>query len=359
MVLAVAVGAVAPRGEGLGANTVMIVPGSPNLAEAEPHLEDLTMDAATALGERGAAPHIAQVAPMAVTSGVVAAGGASAVATITGTTPNYFALANSTIAVGEVFREDSPLGENAAVIGDRLATDLFSDTNPIGQTVDVGKNSFTVVGVLASPGPLDALTVNLGLFIPLSQAEQFLTPRGQLTSIAVQAIDSDSVEAACVEAREIVAGSMGFAPEEATFLIVGQPHLAEAATRTGAVASAMLAAIAAICLTFGGIGLTAIMLTAVARRAREIAIRRTLGASRAAIAAQVIVESTIWAVAGGALGTALALTVDWSGFIGVPLKFAGWSVALAAGVAVGIGVLFGAYPAARAFKLMASEALRH
>jgi putative ABC transport system permease protein len=332
----------------------------PNLSQTSMHFQTLTVAAADALRDSEAAPNIAEVVPIVSTNQTVAVGTASRTVTITGTTPNYFDVTNSPIGIGTLFTDsDQRLARRVAVIGPTLARDLFGVADPIGQTVNVGSTPFTVFGVLSSKGSLGGLTTNSGMFIPLSRAERSLTPYGQLSSITLQATDSRTIDQAAAEARVIVTEALGVDPDEATFQVTTQTQLLETVGEIGSTLSTMLAAIAAISLVVGGIGVTNIMLVTVSERTREIGIRKALGASRAAISAQFIVEATLLSLTGGALGTALALAMSNVEILGMRPVISGFSVVLAAGVSIVIGVFFGGYPAIRASMLKPVDALRH
>src|SRR3954453_22872276 len=128
----------------------------------------------------------------------------------------------------------------------------------------------------------------------------------------------------------------------------------------------LLVMIAGISLLVGGIGIMNIMLATVTERTREIGIRRALGAKRRDITMQFIIEAVVQTSIGGMLGIALGLTIVFglplgSGLLGLhlPVQLDVWSIFLSLGVAVGVGVLFGWYPARRASRLDPIEALRH
>jgi putative ABC transport system permease protein len=346
--------------EGLGTNTITVTPGVPNLSETQLRYQTLTVAASDALAESPSAPDVAEVVPIVVTNLSVSAGERSRAVAITGTTPNYFDVTNSPVSTGTTFSEsDQRLARRVAVIGYRLARDFFRDVDPIGQTINVGSTPFTVAGVLSSKGSLGGITANTGMFIPLSRAERSLTPYGQLSSIIVQSTDSDTIEAAAAEARSVIAESMGVDPDEATFQVTTQSQLLETIEEIGSTLSTMLAAIAAISLVVGGIGVTNIMLVTVTERTREIGIRKALGASRAAISAQFVAEATILSLTGGALGVGLAFLASQVEILGTHPVITSTSVALAASVSIIIGVFFGGYPAIRASMLKPVDALRH
>jgi putative ABC transport system permease protein len=121
----------------------------------------------------------------------------------------------------------------------------------------------------------------------------------------------------------------------------------------------LLAAVAAISLLVGGIGITNIMLVTVTERTREIGIRKALGAPRSAILGQFLMEATLLSLVGGLSGVLVAFVGTRFSIAGIQPVLVPSSVVLALGVSVGIGLFFGGYPANRAAKLRPIEALRH
>jgi putative ABC transport system permease protein len=229
----------------------------------------------------------------------------------------------------------------------------------VGQTITIGSTPFIVYGVMHSKDTTGGSSANSGLVIPLSRAQRSLTGYGDLSSITVQAASSEVIDAAADEAEIALAEAAGVSVSESSFTVTTQSQLLEASSSVGSTMSAMLAAIAAISLVVGGIGVTNIMLVTVSERTREIGIRKALGATGLAISAQFILEATLLSLAGGASGTLAAMAASRMEILGTRPVIAAGSVALATGVSVAVGVFFGAYPAIRASMLKPVDALRH
>jgi putative ABC transport system permease protein len=123
----------------------------------------------------------------------------------------------------------------------------------------------------------------------------------------------------------------------------------------------VLGSIAGISLLVGGIGIMNIMLASVTERTREIGIRRAIGAKRRQIIGQFLIETVVLSTIGGLIGTGVGFALPWliTIFSGMPTVVPFWSVALSLGISVGVGIIFGLYPAIRAAKLDPIEALRH
>ena len=143
---------------------------------------------------------------------------------------------------------------------------------------------------------------------------------------------------------------------------IGVPlELLRQAQRTRRTFSIVLGAIAGISLLVGGIGIMNIMLATVTERTREIGIRRAIGARRSQIVSQFLVESLVLSAVGGGIGIGLGLFIPWivTRLAGMPTVVTAWSLVLAFGISVGVGVVFGLYPAVRASRLDPIVALRH
>jgi putative ABC transport system permease protein len=340
---------------GLGANIVTVSPGSSSSSGSQ----DLTEDTVTALAAAGEAS-IAAVIPVSSSSASVTYGETSSNAQITGTTADYFSVTSSTVAQGTAFQDvDNDNARRVAVLGADLALELFDQADPVGSQITIGTTPFTVYGVLAQKDSLNSSSVNSGVIIPLTRLQRTMTGYGALSQIVVSATAPDQVEAAKTATTVLVAQQLGVSGSDASFSVTSQADLLSASEDVGDTLAGMLAAIAAISLVVGGIGVTNIMLVTVSERTREIGIRKALGANRRAIWGQFLLEATIMCLVGGMLGVLVAMIAAHWSIMGVYPVITPASVALAAGVSAAIGVFFGAYPAVRASNLQPVEALRH
>ena len=359
VILLVAVGngsakAISDRIEALGTNTVTVLDAGAG--------GGLTLRVAEALDDPVLAPDVTSVSPVVSTPATITYRGAEhEIGAFVGTTPAWFAASNSPVGAGAAFTaDDEAQARRVVVIGTTVAAELFPGTDPIGAQVTVGGALFTVVGVLRDkslPGVADPGDTAVA---PISAVRHVVAGYGPLSSILVEAGSSARVDAvqsqiATVLSRRVPAAVDG----TAAYRIQNAAQLLAAQTETADAFTALLGAVAAISLLVGGIGITNIMLVTVTERTREIGIRKALGAPRRVILTQFLVEAMLLSLLGGALGVAAAGIGSRFSIVGVQPVIVPSSVALALGVSVLIGLVFGGLPAARAAGLRPVDALRY
>lgn len=367
VILLVAVGngssvAIQQRLASLGTNTLTVSANAGRGAMGtRSSTQALTLQIAEALGDPQSAPDVLTVSPVSSTSTTVVRGSTSATVTMTGTTPSWSAATNSPIARGSMFTEEQVDSHaRVVVLGSTTAEDLFGTEDPVGQRVVIGGSAWDVLGVLAdkdSAGPTDA---NASVVAPLTTTRDRVTGYGGLTSITVQASAPDTVDLAQGEITAILDNHLGVSDSStATYRVLNQSQLLDTATETADTFTVLLAAVAAISLLVGGIGVTNIMLVTVTERTREIGIRKALGAQRATILAQFLAEATILSLLGGALGVVVGVVGSHFTIYGVEPVIVPASILLAFGVSAAIGLFFGSFPANRAAAMLPIDALRY
>jgi putative ABC transport system permease protein len=340
----------------MGAETITVAAGSSAGTGAR---QRITAQTAQALANRQAAPDIAVVVPVIATPAVVTAGARSQTASLVGTSEGYFEATNSPLDTGTGFTAvDNLAARDVCVLGTTLAQKLFPDTDAVGQQVSINGRSFLVYGVLKDKDTISGGT-NASVIAPIERVQRSLTGFGDLSQIVLQADSPASVPAALAQAKAIIAAQLGVAPAELTVNVTSQAQLQSAIAEVGDKLAAMLAAIAAISLVVGGIGVMNIMLVTVSERTREIGIRKALGAPRGAIAIQFLTEATVLSLLGGGFGVLTAWAFRDVSIMGVVPVIGRGPILLAFGVSVAIGVVFGGYPAIRASGMRPVDALRH
>jgi len=284
------------------------------------------------------------------------------VATFTGTSPSYLVNNNDSVATGAAFTDTDYTAHNrVALLGTTVATALVGGdgTAAVGQTVQFNGVGYTVLGILTTKGSTGPQDQDDRVIAPLTAVQDTLTGYGPITSISVKATSADTVNAAQAEVTDILDGRHQVTADNPDFSIFNPSSILAAVTATTGTFTLLLGAVAAISLVVGGIGVMNIMLVTVTERTREIGIRKAIGAQRADIVGQFLLEAVLLSMFGGLIGVVIGVAVGQLSVGGFQLVVAPYSVVLAFGVSVGIGLFFGAFPANRAASLRPIDALRY
>jgi putative ABC transport system permease protein len=324
----------------------------------------LTLEDAEALVDPTNAPDVVSVAPVVTAQNVTATdnGASHAVATFTGTSPSYLTNNNDTVSTGAAFTDtDYTAHTRVALLGTTVATALVGGdgTAAVGQTVQFNGVAFQVVGLLGAKGSSGPQDQDDRVVAPLTAVQDTLTGYGNVTSISVKASSAGTVDAAQAEVTTILDDRHHVTAANPDFSIFNPSSILAAVTATTSTFTLLLGAVAAISLIVGGIGVMNIMLVTVTERTREIGIRKAIGAQRADIVGQFLLEAVLLSMAGGLIGVVIGVGVGQLSVGGFQLVVAPYSVVLAFGVSVAIGLFFGAFPASRAAGLRPIDALRY
>jgi len=321
--------------------------------------KSITVDVATQL-DAAELGHVDAVVPQVTTSLTVATTDASEDSvSIIGTTDGYFDAGTSSVASGEAFTAaDVTTAAKVVVIGQTLATTLFPQSSALGETINVDGSPYTVVGILATQSSTGISDTNSVVIAPISRVQRSFTGFGAVSTLTVEATDSDSVDAASAEIEIMLNQLLGQTEDDESYTITNQSSLLETQQASADSFTVLLGAVAAISLLVGGIGVTNVMLVTVTERTREIGIRKALGATRGAILGQFLAEAATLTLLGGLLGVVAALIGSNFEINGTQPVVLDYSIPLALGVSVAIGVFFGVYPAGRAAAMRPIQALR-
>lgn len=263
----------------------------------------------------------------------------------------------SDVAFGR-FLPDTSLDEarSFAVLGAKMHRELFRGENPLGARVRIGTDSFRVIGVMEPKGQMLGFDLDDTLFIPVARAQQIFNREGLMEVDVLFRAGERSTRVAAEITRLLLARH-----GQEDFSITTQDKMLEVLGSIIGILTAGVAAIGAISLLVGAVGVGTIMTIAVTERTAEVGLLRALGARRRDVLGTFLAEAALLGAVGGLAGVALAalaIGVASLALPALPLRIA-WPYAGAAlGLSVGIGIVAGLLPAARAAGLDPIAALR-
>ena len=339
---------------GLGANLVIVVPGRLEIGSA-PTRSRLQLEDAERLGRALDQP--GEVAVTLSSGETVRVGSRSAFATVSGTNPAVPEVFVRPMARGEYLSDsDVATRRRVAVIGSGTADALFDGADPLGRAVSVGGVRFRVIGVFAEVGSSLGANRDDEVHIPVTAAQR-LFGDVRVDALALKAPSTEQIEPTRQAALDLLAEQY---PDE-EFSAVTQDQVLGTIGRILGLLTTVLAAIAAISLLVGGVGVSNIMLVSVRERTREIGLRKAVGARPRDITLQFLIEAVLLTTVGGVMGIGLGV----GGALGLaalvdqlPAVVTWWSPALAFTVSAAVGIFFGVVPARRAGRLDPVVALR-
>lgn len=348
----------------LGPNVLFVFPGSPQ-AQRRPVLPPKTLVLADAEAIASQVPSVKAVAPTLNSSELISYRNRNVSASIKGTTRDILIVRSLDVARGRFLTElDLKRNESVIALGSELAKQLFEDEDPLGKSLRLQNVRLRVIGVMQEKGSGFGENMDMSAYVPLTTMANRITGRTspygiQVSSIALSAENDDSMRAIQFQIENLLRLRHKITYED-DFTVRSQKDLiAILGSITGAL-TLMLAAIAAISLIVGGIGIMNIMLVSVTERTKEIGLRKAIGASENDILIQFVIESVILSVAGSLIGTAMGVSgvMLVSIFSILDAKVSVAAISMAVSVSGGIGLFFGVFPARQAAKLDPIVALR-
>lgn len=358
--------------QSIGAKTIAVVPGrepkgpSDFLSTFTDSLKQRDIDM---LSRTTNAPHISRIMPIVFGSQSASYGGETYRPTIYGATPLFSEIYDIYPKEGRIFNDDEVEGyADVVVIGAKVAEELFDNEEALGKRIRIKEKSFRIIGVLGAAGQSLFLNFDTAAIVPYTTAQQYIFGIKYFHRIVVEADTEANVPATIEDVKTTLRASHGIDnPEKDDFFLETQ---ADAMATVGTITNVLtlfLAAVAAISLVVGGVGIMNIMLVSVTERTREIGLRKAVGAKDSDIMLQFLLEAVILTVLGGIVGIVLGallsflisfvlgrtLLVNWE------FVFPFGAAALGIAVAAAVGLIFGLYPAREASKKSPIEALRY
>jgi putative ABC transport system permease protein len=359
--------AVQDRIKALGTNTITVLSRGrfgrgPSTTGTQSQNASLTLSSVQAIEDPSQAPDVASVSPVVSTTETATYGAASYSSSVVGTSPAYLPAEGYALAAGSpITNVDITNRRRVALVGQTVVSNLFdTGTNPLGQTIRLGSASFQIVGVLAEKGTTGLTNQDSVVIAPYTAVQDELTGESaSFSELLVQAKSTGALNNAAAEVETILANENGTTVSNLPFSVINQGSLISTAQSTSSTFTTLLGAVAAISLLVGGIGVMNIMLVTVTERTREIGIRKAVGAPKSAILMQFLFEAVLLSLIGGGMGVIVGEIGTHFKIEGVTPVIAGYSIPLAFGIAIAVGVFFGLYPANRAASLRPIDALRY
>jgi putative ABC transport system permease protein len=369
VIILVAVGtgssqAVESRINQLGTNTLTVFNTGRfgRASGTQTQVASLTIADVNALENPNNAPDVKSVSPVVSTSETATYGSATYTTTVEGSTPSYLTAEDYTVQAGsEISSQDITSHAQVVDIGSDVASNLFTTgENPLGATIMIGSTNFEVIGVLASKGTSGLTDQDAIAIAPYTAVEDHLTGYSQsFSELIVQGRSASTLNLAEAEVENVLAAQNDTTVADLPFQVLNQATLLSTVESTSSTFTVLLAAVAAISLLVGGIGVMNIMLVTVTERTHEIGIRKAIGAPKSAILTQFLFEAVLLSLIGGTVGVVIGVVGSRFKIAGVQPVIAPYSIVLAFGVSIAVGVFFGFYPANRAASLRPIDALRY
>ena len=349
----------------MGSNLVMVMPGEVELDNlgagggalsssfAAMSVSQLELEDLDAIRQQ--VPYIKDIVGLVMGSAPIRYKSESQIAQVLGTTADYIKVRSSDFESGGFFTElDVDLERKVAVIGYKIADQIFGSPYVVGEKFKLGDYRYTVIGVMAEAGGQGSMSPDDKVYVPITVAQRQFN-QDNLGIIFAQVSSSEDVSSAVTMIEEVMNKRL----DSEDYTVLDQKEILSTVSGILNTLTVALGGIAAISLLVGGIGIMNIMLVSVTERTQEIGLRKALGAKPEVILTQFLLEATILSVGGGLIGILVgaggALLISYL----MPITIAWWSIVLAFAVSAGVGIVFGVTPAKKASELSPIEALRH
>jgi putative ABC transport system permease protein len=336
----------------IGTNLLIVVPGKTETTGGFPGVggapNDLTLDDFEVLVR--SMREVQRAAPIAMATAAVSHGELSRQVAVIGTTDQFLAVRNLALGRGRFLPEgEIDRGTAVAVIGEKVARELFPAQNPLGEVIRIDDARMRVIGLLAPKGVQLGLDLDDMVVVPVASAMRLFN-RSSLFRIILEVRPSADLGLACDKVTQI----MTERHDEEDVTCIRQDAVVETFSSILGTLTLVLVAIASISLSVAGIGIMNVMLVSVSERTPEVGLLKAVGVSPRQIIAVFVTEAALLSTAGGLVGLAigyLVVTVLVGIYPDLPASPPAWAVAAALAVSTIVGMTFGVLPARRAARL--------
>lgn len=348
----------------LGSNLLIVMPGAPRTPGVKPSaasqksLKVADYEAIAKMDE------VKEASPVTNGSYTVIYENQNTNTTVSGVDLSYQDINSLTMKDGHFFTQKQiDTRERVAIIGSTVAKNLYGTDSPIGTTIRVKNIPFTVIGVLESKGS-SAMGADQDdvILIPYTTAMERVEGKDYLRTIYVAAKDGTNIDRLQADIENLLRVRHKIKdPNLDDFNITNMSSIMKTMQETTSTLTLFLGAVAAISLIVGGIGIMNIMLVSVTERTREIGVRKALGATYRVIVTQFLIEAVVISLMGGIIGIIIGVLAAYGisaattmqTVISIPTIIASFAFSM------GIGLIFGLYPAQKAAKLNPIDALHY
>jgi putative ABC transport system permease protein len=360
---------------GVGSNLIGVLPGASNDNSPPPAamgiiIATLKYDDLLAITNSHNVPEVSSGAGYVSGTETASYNGTNLAASFQGTTASYINVEDTEVSEGRFITRDEEANlSRVAVVGANLIQNLFSGEDPIGKTIKLKDQNFTIIGVLKKRGSsgFGLSSQDDTIYIPIKTAQKLILGIDHLGFIRLKAKDASLIPSAIANTKITLREQHHITdPTNDDFSVRDQASALDTIKNVTNVLRYFLLAIGTISLIVGGVGIMNIMLIAVNQRIREVGLRKAVGAKNADVRIQFLVEAVFISLLGGIIGIIIGVAIAYLISVVANLLQYSWpfiilwqSIVVAVLVSGGIGIIFGLYPARKASRVSPMEALRY